>query len=59
MSNMELIITYITVDGTRNDGDLSRFVRSRGKAGDYIKRLPIANFSLLNEEGLLMQLFSY
>jgi hypothetical protein len=32
------------LDGTRNDGKLSRSVRSRGKAGDHIKRLPIANY---------------
>jgi len=43
MSSMELIIQYITLDGPRNDGKLSRSVRSRGKAGDYIKCLPIAN----------------
>jgi len=36
------------VDGTRNDGKLSRSVWSRGKAGDDFKRLPIA--TLIEEE---------
>lgn len=36
------------VDGTRNDGKLSRSVWSRGKAGDDFKRLPIA--TLVEEE---------
>ncbi|MBB6447241.1 hypothetical protein HNR53_003921 [Bacillus benzoevorans] len=31
------------MDGARNAGKLARSVRSRGKAGDCIKRLPIAD----------------
>ncbi|MDR7001268.1 hypothetical protein, partial [Neobacillus niacini] len=44
------------LDGTRNDGKLSRSVRSRGKAGDYIKRLPIANLMQKVTENRLMAL---
>ena len=42
-SNLKLIIKEPSLDGTRNDGKLSSSVWSRGKAGDNIKRLPIAN----------------
>lgn len=47
------------LDGTRNDGKLSRSVRSRGKAGDNIKRLPIANFSLIRRRLFVIIMFKY
>ncbi|WP_221452393.1 hypothetical protein, partial [Bacillus benzoevorans] len=42
------------IDGARNAGKLARSVRSRGKAGDCIKRLPIAD-----ENGAMMDYFKY
>jgi len=44
-SSFFYIVTYneSSLDGTQNDGKLSRSVRSRGKARDNFKRLPITN----------------
>ena len=39
------MIKYFKLDGTPNAGKLARSVWSRGKAGDYIKCLPIATDS--------------
>jgi hypothetical protein len=36
------MIEYILLDGAPDAGKLARPVWSRGKAGDYIKGLPIA-----------------
>lgn len=44
--NAELIVEYVMLDGARSDGKLACFVLSRGKAGDHIKCLPIADVSL-------------
>ncbi|WP_171720210.1 hypothetical protein [Paenibacillus phytohabitans] len=39
------MIKYLSLDGTPDAGKLARPVWRRGKAGDYIKRLPIATDS--------------
>jgi hypothetical protein len=44
------MIEYIQLEGTRSAGKLARSVRSRGKAGDHIKCLPIATDSLIQNQ---------
>ena len=53
MSNDGTYDLVNSLDGARNAGKLARSVWSRGKAGDHIKRLPIADDRNKNRKLLL------